>query len=83
MFWLICPSHGHCYGSEDRIGPCYSLYFYKERFFYDFACGLEEYCLKCEAGYFYDSMFYHDLFHGYKYKCSTVYHSGHKYPFVK
>ena len=86
MFCWICPSHGHCYGfqmisgSEGRKDPCYSLYCYKEKapenIFYDFACGLEEYCLNREAGYFHDSMFYHDLFHGYKHKCSTVYHSG-------
>lgn len=85
MFLWFCPQHGHCYGfhivdgSEGRKDPCYSLFSYLKEapqvVYYDFACGLEEFCLNREAGYFGKTKFYHDIFHGYTHGCSPAYSS--------
>ena len=83
MFLWFCPNHWHCYGfhivngSEGRKDPAYSLYTHLsealEILFYDFTCGLEEYCLNREAGYFKNTRLYHNIFYGYSHGCSPLY----------
>ena len=41
--------------------------------FYDFTCGLEQYCLNREPGYFKNTRFYHHIFHSYSHGCSALY----------
>jgi len=85
LFLWFCADHGHCYGfhmttNEGRKDPSPSLYSYLETppddVFYDFACGLQEYCLNRESGYYKDVRFFHDIFHGYSHKCSSAYKSS-------
>ena len=80
IFLWFCPLHGHCYGyhlisgGEGRKDPFASLYKYleepPEELFYDFACGLQEYCLNRCPDFFKNTRFWHDVFHGFSHKCS-------------
>lgn len=48
----------------------------QERFIYDFACSLSEYCLNCEQSFFpVSSRMWHDLFHGVTHICGTNFKS--------
>ena len=82
LFLWFCADHGHCYGfhmtgAEGRKDPSASLYSHLEKppqdVFYDFACGLQEYCLNRESGFYKNVRFFHDIFHSYAHKCSCAF----------
>ena len=86
LFLWFCPMHGHSYGfhlisgGEGRKDPFSSLFkFCKQapkEVFYDFACGLSEYCLNREPKFFLHTRFWHDLFHAFGHKCGINFKSS-------
>ena len=85
LLWF-CPIHGHCYGfhlikgGEGRKDPFSSLLKYlpdpPQEIFYDFACGLSEYCLNREPRYFLSTRFWHDLFYRFTHKYGKCFKSS-------
>ena len=85
-FCFFCPIHGHCYGfhfdncREGRKDPFSVMYKYMEtppeKIFYDFACGLHEYCLNREPDFFKNTCFGHDIFHFINHTCGINFKSG-------
>ena len=86
MFLFFCPIHGHCYGfhlisgDEGRKDAFSVMYKYMEtspeEIFYDFACGLHEYCLNREPDLFKNTHFWHDIFHFINHTCGINFKSG-------
>ena len=86
LFLWFCACHGHCYGfhiingSEGRKDPFCSLFKYMmdvpQDVYYDFACGLQEYCLNRAPQFFKRTRFFHDVFHGFTHKCGPSFKSS-------
>ena len=85
LFLWFCPLHGHCYGfhlikgGEGRKDPFASLWKFlpnpPKEVFYDFACGMSEYCLNREPNYFRETRFFHDIFHSFPHVCGPNFRS--------
>ena len=85
MMLFFCPYHGHCYGfhlidgGEGRKDPFAAMFKYMEEapeeVYYDFACGLQEYCLNREPDFFKSVRFWHDLFHALNHICGINFRS--------
>ena len=86
MFLIFCPIHGHCYGfhlisgGEGRKDAFSVMYRYMEtppeEIFYDFACGLHEYCLNREPDFFKNTCFWCDIFHFINHTCGINFNSS-------
>jgi hypothetical protein len=80
LMLCFCPLHGHCHGfhmvpeSEGRKDPHAAMLCYLPKppleVYYDFACGLSEYCWNREPFFYAGTRFFHDTFHRFSHKCS-------------
>ena len=85
LFFFFCPIHGHCYGlhliwGKGRKDPFSVMFKYMEtppeELYFDFACGLSDYCLNREPEFFKNTHFWHDIFHFINHTCGINFKSG-------